>query len=73
MSLNCLRCGITEGVELESSRTMYPSRPPLTWLERVADVEPEDPNAPIPLCRECAVEHHSEWDETWAQYYAGLM
>jgi hypothetical protein len=67
----CLRCGTTEGVELESSRTMYPTEPP-TWLERVADIE-TDPNAPIPLCRECAEEHHDHWNGMWAEYYAGLM
>lgn len=32
-----------------------------------------DPNAPIPLCRPCAAEHHAEWDERWADYYAGLL
>lgn len=73
MSLTCARCGITEGVELESSRTCYVSRP-RTWVERVAGEEdPPDPNAPIPLCRECAVEHHEYWDGMWAEWRAGLM
>lgn len=32
-----------------------------------------DPNAPIPLCRECVEEHHANWDAAWAEYYAGLL
>lgn len=55
--LACLRCGNTNGVELEDSRTAYP----------------DDPNSPIPLCRPCAEFHHGYWDGMWADYYSGLL
>lgn len=31
--------------------------------------EPPDPNAPVPLCRPCAKDHHEYWDEMWGNYY----
>jgi hypothetical protein len=49
-------------VQLESSRTRYPRNP------KEPDV---DPNAPIPLCRPCAKEHHERWDAEWAEYHSG--
>jgi len=52
--MECAHCGSKEGVELESSRTAYPKK----------EEEP-DPNAPIPLCRKCAKEHHEYWNEMW--------
>jgi hypothetical protein len=69
----CERCGSTEGVELEDSRTMYEpkvySRYELLMLldDPLVD-EPEDPNRPWLLCRECAKEHHEYWDEMWDMY-----
>jgi len=70
----CEGCGKSEGVELEDSRTMY-APPVLNYWDRVLldGEEPPDPNAPIPLCRDCAVEHHANWDERWADYYSGLL
>lgn len=50
------------GVELESSRTFY------HW-----DGTGEDPNADVPLCRDCARMHHEYWDEMWSEYYRGIM
>ena len=50
----CECCGLFEGVETESSRTMY------SW-----DGQGEDPNRPLRLCRSCAAEHHEHWDEMW--------
>jgi len=35
--------------------------------------DPPDPNAPFPLCRDCAAEHHAQWDERWNEYYASLL
>ena len=61
--LKCERCGTCSGVELESSRTMY------HWDKD----EKEDPNAPCPLCRRCAADHHEYWDSMWNDYYGGLM
>lgn len=58
----CMKCGSKEGVKLEDSRTQY------EW-----DGIGEDPNSPIPLCRECAKEHHEEWDERWQEYYSGRL
>ena len=58
----CLCCGIVDGVFLESSRTAY------HW-----DGVGQNPNADIPLCRDCAVDHHEHWDFMWAEYYAGLL
>lgn len=49
--LRCQRCDTTEGVQLEDSRTAYVN----------------DPNAPVPLCRACAKDHHAYWDELWEQ------
>lgn len=79
---SCIACGAIEGVELESSRTMH--YVPLRRVSRYERLKlddpffddppaPPDPNAPIRLCRECAEEHHSNWDECWAAFYAGLL
>lgn len=75
----CLCCGSTTDVKLEDSRTHYetPRRDRyekfLAMGEDNCPADPVDPNAPIPLCRACAKEHHSEWDERWAEYHSGLM
>jgi hypothetical protein len=61
----CDHCGSLGGVALESARTAY-------HYEGVRGA-PEDPNRPVPLCRECAVEHHAHWDEMWAEYHASLL
>lgn len=58
IKLECARCQATAGVEMENSRTQYP--------------DPAD-NAPVPLCRDCAQEHHAHWDAMWADYQAGLL
>lgn len=60
--LICERCGATEGVAMESSRTA-----------RVWDGKGEDPNGDVAFCRPCAKEHHEEWDERWKEYYSGLI
>lgn len=60
--LKCMRCERSDGVEIESGRTAY------HW-----DGKGEDPNRSIPLCRECAKEHHDYWDERWSEYYGGLL
>jgi hypothetical protein len=80
--LTCACCGTTEDdVRLESSRTAYAFVPPrLTRYERILEEnfgeelpDSEDPNADIPLCRGCAEDHHKNWNERWAEYYAGLL
>lgn len=63
--LECLACGLTEGVEMESSRTCYHYEGEIGG--------PDDPNRPFPLCRPCAEEHHMNWNHTWAEYHAGLL
>ncbi len=60
--LQCLCCETAENVKMESSRTAY------SW-----DGVGENPNADIPLCTGCAIDHHKYWDEMWAQYYGGLL
>jgi hypothetical protein len=35
--------------------------------------QPPDPNADLFLCRDCAADHHANWDEVWREYYAGLL
>lgn len=55
----CLGCGAWRGVELECSRTAY------HW-----DGKGRNPNAPIRLCRTCAADHHSYWDEMWAMAHS---
>lgn len=54
----CNHCGSREGVAFEDSRTCYSPTE-----------ENPFPNASIPFCRECAVEHHEYWDDMWAEYY----
>lgn len=57
----CVRCGATYDVHMEDSRTCY---------HYEGDVYSEDnPNKPIPLCRDCATEHHDYWDAMWDEYY----
>ena len=68
----CYRCGSEVEVLWESSRTCYDTSKIRTRFERVIKPEPDDPNAPVPLCRECAVEHHEFWDECWSEYYSGV-
>jgi hypothetical protein len=62
--LACDRCGSTEGVEMESSRTAY-NIPPKTYWDHLLEQEPEDPNTPVPLCREF-------WDAQWSEYYNSM-
>ncbi len=64
-SLACMRCAATDGVAVENSRTQYPFDGELN--------SKDDPNASIPLCRDCAKEHHEYWDSMWADYYNGLL
>lgn len=64
-TLRCLECDSIVGVKMESSRTCY------HW-DGSAD-SPDNPNRPIPLCRDCAEEHHAHWDYMWRDYYAGRM
>ena len=58
----CARCGSREGIKLEDARTHYDHK----------EGEP-DPNADIPYCSPCAVEHHEHWDEMWAEYNSGRL
>ena len=73
----CERCGSTEGVQPEASRTAYYHEEPLptAWdklLERKPE-SPPDPNRDVWLCRGCAEEHHSYWDDCWAAYYGSIL
>lgn len=68
VKMECAHClgadlVVTKGVKMESSRTMYPFDG--------TPGSPEDPNKPIPLCRACASDHHTHWDEMWAHVRAG--
>jgi hypothetical protein len=63
--MQCMSCGSTEDVELENSRTCYHFEGNIHSLD--------NPNRPIPLCRECAKEHHEYWDGMWADYYRGRL
>lgn len=60
----CQHCGCKKEVIYEPSRTAY------YWDK---NKEALNPNAPIPLCRKCAKEHHEHWDEMWENYYSGLL
>lgn len=72
--LTCAGCGTTDNVSLQPSRTAYAQPTLTTWDRILLDGEdPPDPNADIPLCEDCAVEHHSQWDEMWAEYHNGLL
>jgi len=55
----CSRCFTIRGVRMESARTMY------HWEGIGAN-----PNADIPYCRRCAVDHHEYWDAEWEEYNA---
>lgn len=62
----CEVCDAMDGdIRLEDSRTQY------VWKGDFDD--PENPNRPLMLCRECAREHHEYWDERWSDYYGGLL
>jgi hypothetical protein len=85
--MNCEMCEsrgrtTTEGVEFESSRTMYHVPETCTShddckacpeLGRACQDAKPDPNAPLALCRDCAAEHHEHWDGMWSDYYSGLI
>lgn len=60
----CERCEDTKGVAMESSRTCYALDDGRS--DRVA-------NRDRSLCRDCAEEHHADWDERWQEYYGGLL
>lgn len=74
--MKCLHCDSTEGVKLEDSRTLY-ALPDRNRFEKVVEdalfTEREDPNADIPLCRECALDHHEYWTEMWREYYSSQL
>lgn len=72
--LVCRGCDTTLDVQMEASRTMYDPGPLTFWEAILLDGEDRpDPNADIPLCRECAVDHHANWDEMWSMYYSSVM
>lgn len=58
-------CGACEGLDSPCKAGVTNKRECPNWPK-------EDPNAPILLCRECAEEHHANWDNIWADYYAGF-
>lgn len=85
--MRCKWCDSEEGVELESARTAYARIPAIEvipeeekallsdsmrrYFEKKMVDNPS--NAPVPLCRPCAKEHHEYWDGMWEEYYAGCM
>lgn len=82
--MNCEQCGRAGGVggevAMEDSRTAYPHEPcqhtdclECLELRAACFASTPNPNAPIALCRECAAEHHAQWDAQWAEYHAGLL
>jgi len=56
--VECMRCKTTEGVKMESSRTAYHTDLPFD--------HPDNPNADVPLCPDCAEEHHEFWSDMWS-------
>lgn len=78
----CECCGETKGVQFESSRTAYSPKPMTRW-ERLRLPDPLLPPSPLErfeaanpdllLCRDCAAEHHAQWNQQWAEYYSGLL
>lgn len=68
----CIGCGRSEGVQLENSRTAY-ARSYTLWDALLHDGAIPDPNAPVPLCRDCAKEHHEYWNSMWDNYYAAIL
>jgi hypothetical protein len=71
--MQCECCGSTEGVELESSRTAYDPGPMTRYqwlqLDDPLNGKQPDPNVPLQLCRDCAAEHHAQWDQAWQEFY----
>jgi hypothetical protein len=65
------------GVELEDSRTMYEKPRLSVWKRLLREDEglgsDSDPNAPIPLCRPCAKEHHENMTDQWAVLQNGWL
>jgi hypothetical protein len=43
------------------------------WVYESMPVYDEVANQSLSLCRSCAADHHANWDDQWAEYYAGLM
>jgi hypothetical protein len=68
----CARCGAAEGIQLEDARTEY-AQPEPDFFDHLIGEPPPDPNAPVPLCRACAEEHHEFWDAMWQDYYEGRL
>jgi hypothetical protein len=58
----CQACGSSEGVAVQKAMTRY------HW-----DGTGSDPNADSYLCRPCAEEYVSYWEERWSEYHSGLL
>lgn len=58
----CQHCGSSEGVAVQRAMTAY------HW-----DGTGSDPNADSYLCRPCAEEYVSTWNERWSEYHSGLL
>lgn len=69
---SCERCGSLDDVKPTCSRTAY-EQPVRTWWDVILDQPPEDPNRDIQLCPDCTLDHHSYWDDMWAQVYADRL
>jgi hypothetical protein len=54
----CANCRSFFGLKKECSRTMYCD---------------ESLNAPLLLCRRCAILHHEYWDDMWNEYHSGCL
>lgn len=48
--------------------TEAPTRYQRLMFEDPLNDDPPDPNAPFPLCRDCAADHHANWDERWQEF-----
>jgi hypothetical protein len=58
----CERCASFYPTTMQASRTAY------AW-----NGEGKDPNLPLRLCTDCAVDHHAYWDERWDDYWRGCL
>lgn len=62
----CMYCKINSNLILDCPRmTSYQTDLPYD--------HPENPNADLQLCPDCAQQHLEEMNDRWAEYYSGLL
>ena len=66
-------CGCCEGAFWHCNNKKAFWTPAMTRYHWDIGKEPEDPNLPIFLCKDCELEYISHWTGRWNEYYNGLL